>query len=25
VENLEVRSPSLQAVFLHLTGKDLRE
>jgi ABC-2 type transport system ATP-binding protein len=25
VGDLEVRSPSLQAVFLHLTGKDLRE
>ena len=25
VEGIEVRSPSLQAVFLHLTGKELRE
>jgi ABC-2 type transport system ATP-binding protein len=25
VEDLEVRGPSLQSVFIHLTGRDLRE
>ena len=25
VRDLEMRAPSLQAVFLHLTGKELRE
>jgi hypothetical protein len=25
VEDVEVRSPSLQAVFIHLTGRELRE
>jgi hypothetical protein len=25
VEDLEVRRPTLQSVFLHLTGRELRE
>jgi len=25
VRDIEVRGPSLQAVFLHLTGRELRE
>jgi linearmycin/streptolysin S transport system ATP-binding protein len=25
VEDVDVRSPSLQAVFIHLTGRELRE
>ena len=25
VEDVEVRGPSLQAVFIHLTGRELRE
>ena len=25
VEDLEVRRPSLQSVFIHLTGRELRE
>ena len=25
VEDIDVRGPSLQAVFIHLTGRELRE
>jgi hypothetical protein len=25
VEDIEVRAPSLQSVFIHLTGRELRE
>jgi hypothetical protein len=25
IEDLDVRGPSLQAVFIHLTGRELRE